>query len=113
MEDDFNFDDFFKGSDNDGYGDQDPDNDELSEKIEKFQTKIKDTAMREAYNFIEEVGILFWVRRDMYIKNDRKTNILNSMISYFSEIEEYEKCAYLVKGLKAIELFKQQTTKTK
>jgi hypothetical protein len=35
------------------------------------------------------------------------------MISYFSEIEEYEKCAYLVKGLKAIELFKQQTTKTK
>ena len=113
MEDDFNFDDFFKGSDNDGYGDRDHDNDGLAEKIEAFQHKVKDTAMREAYNFIEEVGILFWVRRDMYVKNDRKTNILNSMISYFSEIEEYEKCAYLVKGLKAIELFKTETTKTK
>jgi len=113
MGDDFNFDDFMNGSDSDGYGDRDPDYDGLAEKIEAFQNKVKDTAMREAYNFIEEVGILFWVRRDMYVKNDRKTNILNSMILYFQETEEYEKCAYLVKGLKAIELFKKETTKTK
>ena len=110
MEDDFNFDDFLGGYD-DGYGDRDPDNG-LGERIEAFQAKLRDTAMREAYNFIEEVGILFWVRRDMYLKNKRKKSILDSMILYFQELEEYEKCAYLVKGLKALELFNQETSKS-
>ena len=40
MEDDFNFDDFMNGSDSDGYGDRDPDNDGLSdgEEIKKYLT---------------------------------------------------------------------------
>ena len=111
MNDDFNFEDFLGGYD-DGYGDSDPDNG-LSEKIAAFQEKLRDNAMREAYAFIEEVGILFWVRRDMYLKHDSKKSILNSMILYFQELEEYEKCAYLVKGLKALDLFNEETSKTK
>jgi len=110
MEDDFNFEDFLGGYD-DSYGDRDPDNG-LSKRIEDFQAKLRDNAMREAYDFIEEVGILFWVRRDMYLKHNRKKNILNSMILYFQELEEYEKCAYLVKGLKALESIKQETSNT-
>lgn len=92
MNDDFNIDDFL-------FGKNEEDSDNLRNRILDFQEKIKNDAMREAYRFIEEVGILFWIRKDMYVKNERKSRILNKMIEYFIESEEYEKCAYLQKGI--------------
>jgi len=98
MSDDFNIDDFLNNfSDSD-----DSDDDSIRDKVLEFQDKIKDEAMREAYRFIEEVGILFWIRQDMYVKNERKSRILNKMIEFFIESEEYEKCAYLTKGIQAL-----------
>jgi len=92
MNDDFNMDDFL-GEDMDG----------LEEKMKAFQDKMRAESMREAYRFIDEVGILFWIRKDMYVKNSRKINILEKMVEYFQELEEYEKCAYLMKGVRVLQ----------
>jgi hypothetical protein len=102
MNDDFNIDDFLNFGSDDGYGDRDPDSDGLREKIAMFQANMQKDTMNEAYRFIHEVGILFWIRQDMYVKNTRKLKILDNMISYFTETEEYEKCAYLHKGRRAL-----------
>ena len=92
MNDDFNMDDFL-GEDMDG----------LEDKMKAFQDKMRAESMREAYRFIDEVGILFWIRKDMYVKNSRKINILEKMVEYFQELEEYEKCAYLMKGVRVLQ----------
>jgi Zn/Cd-binding protein ZinT len=79
------------------------DMDGLEEKMKAFQDKMRAESMREAYRFIDEVGILFWIRKDMYVKNSRKINILEKMVEYFQELEEYEKCAYLMKGVRVLQ----------
>ena len=91
MNDDFNMDDFL-GDDLDGF----------AENMQDFHDKMRAESMAEAYRFISEVGILFWIRKDMYVKNSRKKNILKKMISYFESLEEFEKCAYLMKGINAL-----------
>ena len=75
---------------------------EFSNKLDEFHNKMRSESMTEAYRFISDVGILFWIRKDMYVKNSRKLNILNKMVSYFQELEEYEKCAYLMKGVNSL-----------
>ena len=90
MNDDFNIDDFLG---EDGFDAAD-----LKRRIDEFHEKMRSEAMFEAYRFIHEVGILFWIRKDMYVKNNRKMKILNHMIKFFTELEEYEKCSYLHKG---------------
>jgi len=97
--DDFEFGDLF-------------DDAEFMETMKAFQKKIEDNAMNEAYNFIHDVGILFWIRRDMYVENNRKTSILNKMVQYFEEREEFEKCAYLMKGVKALKETKSKKNET-
>ena len=92
-EDEFNMDDFL----NEGDGD------EFQDRMRDFHDKMRAESMAEAYRFINEVGILFWIRKDMYVKNSRKLNILNKMVVYFQELEEYEKCAYLMKGVRTLE----------
>jgi hypothetical protein len=87
---DFNMDDFF---DKEGFDAAD-----LQARIDEFHQRMRAEAMEEAYRFISEVGILFWIRKDMYVKNNRKIRILSKMIKYFTDLEEYEKCAYLYKG---------------
>ena len=89
--DDFDMDDFL-GDDLEGF----------ASKMKIFEERMRSEAMKEAYRFISDVGILFWIRKDMYVKNSRKLNILEKMIQYFQELEEYEKCAYLMKGIRAI-----------
>ena len=99
MNDDFNIDDFLNLEDDDG----------LRQQMQSFQDKMKSEAMNEAYRFICEVGILFWIRKDMYVKNSRKLRILNNMITYFIDIEEYENCAYLQKGVEVLEDLQSET----
>jgi hypothetical protein len=74
-------------------------NPEFNDNMQEFHDKMRNESMSEAYRFISDVGILFWVRNDMYVKKSRKLKILNNMVSYFQELEEYEKCAYLMKGV--------------
>ena len=95
MRDDFNIDDIFGSDDFDPF--------QLKAKITEFEDRIKHEAMTEAYRFIREVGILFWIRQDMYVKHNRKIRILKKMINYFQQLEEYEKCGYLQKGVEALE----------
>ncbi len=38
----------------------------------------------------------------MYVKNSRKLNILEKMVDYFSDLEQYEKCAHLMKGIRVL-----------
>ena len=92
MSDDFNMDDFFQ-EEGDGF----------QERMQDFHDKMRAESIAEAYRFINEVGILFWIRKDMYVKNSRKLNILNKMVEYFCELEEFEKCAYLMKGIRTLE----------
>ena len=98
-DDDFVFDDLFDDS-------------EFMETMKVFHDKLEDNAMREAYRFIEEVGILFWIRRDMYVENKRKGNILNKMVKYFEVKEEFEKCAYLMKGIRILNEQKDSKSET-
>ena len=107
MSDDFNIDDFLNS--NEPYGDDNSDMNGMRERIEKFQNNMQSQTMQEAYRFICEVGILFWIRQDMYVKNNRKLHILDNMIKFFTEIEEYEKCAYLHKGRIALSEIKSET----
>lgn len=99
MNDGFNINDFL-GEDFDGF----------KERMQEFHDKMRAESMAEAYRFINEVGILFWIRKDMYVKNSRKLNILNKMVLYFQELEEYEKCAYLMKGIRILEEQKDNET---
>ena len=99
-DDDFNMDDFL--------GD-DFEEDGFQERMKDFHDKMRAESMAEAYRFINEVGILFWIRKDMYVKNSRKLNILNKMVIYFQELEEYEKCAYLMKGIRTLDSKQNET----
>jgi hypothetical protein len=98
-EDEFNMDDFLNGGDGD----------EFQDRMRDFHDKMRAESMAEAYRFINEVGILFWIRKDMYVKNSRKLNILNKMVIYFQELEEYEKCAYLMKGIRTLDSKQNET----
>ncbi len=98
MSDDFNMNEFFQ-EEGDGF----------QERMNDFQDKMRAESMAEAYRFINEVGILFWIRKDMYVKNSRKINILNKMVAYFQDLEEYEKCAYLMKGIRTLESKQNET----
>ncbi len=91
MNDDFNMDEFdFE------------DSEEFNDKMKMFHDKMRAESMMEAYRFIKDVGILFWIRNDMYVKESRKENILRKMVNYFETLEEFEKCAYLMKGVSAL-----------
>ena len=82
----------------------------FSDKMQAFHDKMRNESMVEAYRFISDVGILFWVRNDMYVKKSRKLNILNKMVSYFENLQEFEKCAYLMKGVNKLNT---ESTETK
>ena len=54
-------------------------------------------SIKFAYTMILTVGIENWVNV-LPIEGTRKLTILNNMIRWYSEREEYERCAYLLKG---------------
>ena len=95
-DDDFDEDDFLND-------DEFTDPEGFADKLQTFHDKMRNESMVEAYRFISDVGILFWVRKDMYVKKSRKLNILKKMVLYFQELEEYEKCAYLMKGVNTLD----------
>ena len=100
--DDFNDDEF-----GDEFNELNP---EFNDKMQEFHDKMRNESMAEAYRFISDVGILFWVRNDMYVKKSRKLTILNKMVNYFENLQEFEKCAYLMKGVNKLNT---ESTETK
>jgi hypothetical protein len=58
-----------------------------------------ETSMRFAYDMIDEVGIERWCSNVPYGK-ERKIRLLENMIKWYEEQEEYEVCAQLVKGIR-------------
>ena len=59
-------------------------------------------SMNYAWKTIEEMSIDIWCK-SIPFPSDRKVRILNNMINWFSDREEYEKCATLLKGVKYLE----------
>ena len=78
----------------------DPD---MSDPLKPLNTQDEmDLSMQFAYSMIEEVGIENWVNI-LPIESRRKLTILNNMIRWYQEREEYERCAYLLKGTHLID----------
>jgi hypothetical protein len=86
------------------------DHDEEIDPIEKIQLQEVheaeiESAMREAYRFIEELGDDKWLKSNhVPLAPERKKVILNNMINWFAnpEREEYEKSAKLKRILDKI-----------
>lgn len=58
-------------------------------------------SMKYAYSAIEELGMERWINT-VPMASDRKLRILENMLKWHEEREEFEKCAVLVKGVKAL-----------
>lgn len=69
---------------------------------EEIQSQIKDNLARKNYIVVASGDIDF----SMYYgaENQKEIeNTLNDMIEHFTETEEYEKCAKILKALKCVE----------
>jgi methionyl-tRNA synthetase len=90
---DFDFDDFLENSNN-----------EFNSKLEEYKEKTIAQAIEHNYEAIVEKGISEWHLRHM---DEREISELNQtfevMIDHFEQLEEYEKCAHLVKERTKIE----------
>jgi hypothetical protein len=69
---------------------------------EDVQSQIKDNLARKNYDVVSSRDINF---SDYYGKENQVEieKTLNDMIEHFTEIEEYEKCAIILKELKKVQ----------
>jgi hypothetical protein len=69
---------------------------------EEIQSQIKDKLARRNYDVVVSGDISF---EDFYGEDNQKDieKTLNDMIEHFTEFEEYEKCAKILKALKLVE----------
>lgn len=91
---------------NDNFEDFENDLDPVEkQKLQEIYEEEIENAMREAYQFIEEMGEDNWLKSNhVPLAPDRKKKILNNMIDWFAkpEREEYEKSAKLKRILDKI-----------
>jgi hypothetical protein len=82
---------------------EDMENDPLyqAEMLAIYEEELEQS-MRFAYSMIEEVGIESWSWNVPYGK-ERKIRLLQNMVKWYEEREEYEVCAELVKGIRILE----------
>ncbi len=71
-------------------------------RLQEFMDKLVDTSVRSAYKTIEEMGMETWLE-EIPISNERKLKIMRRMIQWFEKTEEFEKCAFLLKGIRQLE----------
>jgi len=91
-EDDFDFDDFLENSNND-----------FDHKLEKYKDAMISAAIEENYQNIVSQGISDWHIRMMEPNEvNELMQTFNVMIAHYEELEEFEKCAELVKHQKII-----------
>jgi hypothetical protein len=84
---DFDFDDFLENSDN-----------EFNAKLEEYKERMIAQAIEHNYDSIINKGISEWHLRMMDQEEiDQLNQTFEVMIDHFEQLEEYEKCAKLVK----------------
>jgi DNA-binding transcriptional regulator GbsR (MarR family) len=66
------------------------------DELEKSLDQLKDEQSRKLYDHIVEMGISAF-ERDSALYKHKDSGLLERLISHFQEIEEYEKCAKLLK----------------
>jgi hypothetical protein len=66
-----------------------------------YQEQVR-ISMEYAWSTIESTSIDVWVR-SLPISSDRKQTILQNMMDWFEEREEYEKCIILKRGFRFID----------
>mgnify|MGYP000131267364 FL=1 len=89
---DFDFDDFLENSNND-----------FDQKLEKYKDAMISAAINENYHNIMSQGISDWHIRMMEPSEVAELmETFRVMVSHFEELEEFEKCAMLVKQQKKI-----------
>ena len=88
MEDkDFNFDDFMENS-----------NSDFEIKLEEYRDKMIQLAIETNYENVVKNGINEYHLRHMYdIELNDLSNTFRMMLQYFEDIEDYEKCAVILK----------------
>jgi hypothetical protein len=72
-----------------------------SERLKSIWESELEKSMRFAYSMIEEMGIKRWTE-SIPISKERKITILNNMLDWHVNREEYEKCSIIKKGLDEI-----------
>jgi len=60
-------------------------------------------SMRKAYSVIEEMGWSDWNRR-VHMPTERKRTIVQNMLKWHEEREEYERCSFIQEGLRLLQL---------
>ena len=89
---DFDFDDFLENSNND-----------FDQKLEKYKDAMISAAIDENYRNIVSQGISDWHIRMMEPSEVAELmETFKVMVSHYEELEEFEKCALLVKQQKII-----------
>lgn len=71
---------------------------QLESELREIYEEEMEISMNWAYQAIHEMSFETWMRVTP-IPIDRKKRIIENMIHWFQEREEYEKCAFLHKGL--------------
>lgn len=70
-------------------------------RMRELYDKSIEQSMKYAYSAIEEMGMERWISV-VPMAPDRKLRILENMLRWHEEREEFEKCAVLVKGVKQL-----------
>jgi hypothetical protein len=70
--------------------------------LQEIMDRVIENSMRSAYVTIEEMGMEGWLD-EVPISRDRKLKIMQRMIQWFEDREEFEKCAFLLKGIKQMD----------
>lgn len=72
-----------------------------NDKLEAAINAELEISMRQAYRVIEEMGWMRWNREVPY-SSERKRVIVQNMLEWHEAREEYERCAFILKGLQSI-----------
>ena len=70
-------------------------------KLKEMWESELETSMRFAYSMIEEMGVDRWMSSIPFAK-ERKLTILNNMLDWHVNREEYEKCVIIKNGIDTI-----------
>jgi hypothetical protein len=70
-------------------------------RLKEIYDKSIEQSMKYAYSAIEELGMERWINT-VPMAADRKLRILENMLRWHEEREEFEKCAVLVKGVRQL-----------
>ena len=86
----------------DDFMQSDPNDPLYKAQLEEIMEEGLNMSMNYAWETIEQISIDRWCKTIPFAP-ERKIKILNNMITWFSDREEYEKCAVLAKGVNILQ----------